>query len=379
MSDSRKTRWGLWVRGMFAVGLVVVTRPLLADISGFQFNGIDPVGGVDLNDRIGKTSASSDHRINIEDCKAYTGSSIEIMWSLTRVPTSGTKYAVKMSKPGGSCSTSSLSDLGGSCYEEFLVSEKTLETYTNVKFSVPLDPLMGGDCNAGTDKVTNIYIMLDEAGIVSSQTIAFRVDLQPPKAPTMDEPKEGDQNVLVTWTDSANADETGLRYRVYWSASPFDDSNRSEASRSDAVTGKSYRVSGLDNGVEYWFGVVAVDENDNESPLSAVTSAMPVPSYDLFEYYKEAGGRESGGFCFIATAAYGSPMARDVVTLRQFRDRVLMRSWVGRSFVTLYYALSPALARAIEGRDDLKAATRGLLWPLVQAARLFVPEGGDAR
>lgn len=379
MSDSRKTRWGLWVRGMLIVGLVVVARPLLADISGFQFNGIDPVGSVDLDDRIGKTSASSDHRINIADCKAYTGSSVEIMWSLTRVPTSGTKYAVKMSKPGGSCSTSSLSDLGGSCYEEFLVSEKTLETYTNVKFSVALDPLMGGDCNAGTDKVTNIYIMLDEAGIISSQIIAFRVDLQPPKAPTIDEPKEGDQNVLVTWTDSANADETGLRYRVYWSASPFDESNRSEASRSDAVTGKSYRVSGLDNGVEYWFGVVAVDDNDNESPLSAVTSAMPVPSYDLFEYYKEAGGRESGGFCFIATAAYGSPMARDVVVLRQFRDRVLMRSWAGRSFVTIYYALSPALARVIEGHDDLRAATRGLLWPLVQAARLFVPGDGEAR
>lgn len=363
---------------MLVVGLVGTARPGLADISGFQFNGIDPVGSVKLHDRIGKTSASSDHRINIEDCKAYTGSSIEVMWSLTRVPTSGTRYAVKMSKPGGSCSTSSLSDLGGSCYEEFLVSEKTLDTYTNVRFSVALDPLMGGDCAAGTDRVTNIYILLDEAGIISAQTIAFQVDLQAPKTPTIEEPKEGDENVLVTWTDSANSGETGLRYRVYWSASPFDDSNRSEASRSDAITGKSYRVSGLENGVEYWFGVVAVDENDNESPLSAVTSAMPVPSYDLFEYYKEAGGRESGGFCFIATAAYGSPMARDVTTLRRFRDRTLMRSWPGRSFVAVYYALSPALARVIEGRDDLRAVTRGFLWPLVQAARILVREDKDA-
>ncbi len=359
----------LWMA--LVVGVLGTARPGLADISGFQFNGIDPVGDVDLHDRIGKTSASEDHRINIEDCKEYTGSSIEIMWSLT-------KYAVKMSKPGGSCSTSSLSDLGGSCYEEFLVSEKTLDTHTNVTFSVAMDPLMGGDCNAGTDRVTNVYILLDEGGIISAQTIAFRVDLQAPKAPTMGEPKEGDGNVLVTWTDSANVDETGLRYRVFWSASPFDDSNRSEASRSDAITGKSYRVSGLENDVEYWFGVAAVDENDNESPLSAVTSAMPVPSYDLFEYYKEAGGRESGGFCFIATAAYGSPMARDVMTLRRFRDRTLMKSWPGRSFVVVYYALSPALARVIEGRDDLRAASRGVLWPLVQVARILLREDGDA-
>lgn len=359
---------------MCLIGVVGWSRPGLADISGFQFNGIDPVGNVDLSDRIGKTSASTEHRINIADCRAYTGSSIEIMWSLTRVPTSGTKVAVKMSKPGGSCSTSSLSDLGGSCYEEFLVSEKTLDAYTNIRFSVALDPLMGGDCNAGTDKVTNLYIMLDEAGIISAQTIPFQVDLLAPKAPAMEEPKEGDENVLVTWTDSANSGETGLRYRVFWSASPFDDSNRTEASRSDAITGKSYRVSGLENGVEYWFGVVAVDQNDNESPLSAVTSAMPVPSYDLFEYYKEQGGREKGGFCFIATAAYGSPMAQDVTTLRRFRDRVLMRSWPGRASVVVYYALSPALARMIEGRDDLRAAARGLLWPLVQAAGILVRE-----
>jgi len=340
-----------------------------ANINGFQFNGIDPVGSVALNDRIGKTSASTDHRINIEDCKAYTGSSIEIMWSLTRVPTAGTKYVVKMSKPGGSCSTTSLSDLGGTCYEEYLVSEKTLDVYTNVKFSVALDPLMGGDCGAGTDRVTNIYIILEEAGIISAETIAFEVDLKAPAAPTLGEPKEGDQNVLVTWSDAANSGETGLRYRVYWSPSPFDDSNRSEASRSDAVTGKSYQVSGLENGIEYWFGVVAVDENDNESPLSAVSSAMPVPSYDLFEYYKEQGGREQGGFCFIATAAYGSPMAREVMTLRAFRDRVLLKTPGGRLFVETYYALSPPLAQFIAGRERLRAVARGLLWPLVWTVR----------
>lgn len=351
-----------------------VAQSGLAQISGFQFNGIEPVGNVELSERIGKTPGSTDHRINIADCKAYTGSSIKVKWSLSRVPTSGTKYAVKMSKPGGSCSTSSLSDLGGSCYEEFVVSEKTLDAYTNLSFSVALDPLMGGDCNAGTDKVTNIYIVMDEAGIISAQTIPFRVDLLPPKTPNIEEPKEGDGNVLVVWTDSENSNETGLRYRVYWSPSPLDESSRSEASRSDLITGKSYRVSGLENGVEYWFGVVAVDANDNESPLSGVTSAMPVPAYDLFEYYKEMGGQESGGFCFIATVAYGSAMAREVVTLRQFRDRYLMSAWPGRVLVAAYYALSPALARAIQGREDLKATVRGLLWPFVHLAEVMVRE-----
>lgn len=352
--------------------LLALSWPAQAAISGFQFNGIEPVGDFSLSSRIGKTSADTDHRINIADCLAYTGSSIQIMWSLTRAPLSGTTWAVKMSKPGGSCSTTSMSDLGGTCYEEFIVSEKTLETYTNVKFSVPLDPLMGGDCYAGTDKVTNIYILLNEGGLISAETIAFRVDLKPPKAPKLEEPKEGDGNVLVVWSDSENADETNLGYRVYWSTSPFDDKTKDTASHSDRITGKSYRVTDLENGVEYWFAVAAVDENENESPLSAVSSAMPVPSYDLFEYYKQQGGRETGGFCFIATAAYGSPLAFEVSTLRLFRDRYLSSWFLGRFLVALYYRLSPPLASWVAKSETRRAIARALLWPLLLFVRLFL-------
>jgi hypothetical protein len=338
----------------------------MADIDGFQFNGIEAVGDVELSSRIGKSSTDTDHVINIEDCKKYTGSSIRIMWSLSRVPVSGTTWAVKLSKPGGSCSTSSMSDLGGSCYEEFIVSEKTLDAYTNIKFSVPLDPLMGGDCSVNEDRTTNIYILLNEGGVISAQTIAFRVDLEPPYAPTIGEPKEGDQNVLVAWTDDKNSSESGIRYKIYYSEAPFDDTTKSQAQTSDTITGKSYRVSGLQNGVEYWFAVCAIDDSDNESPLSAVTSAMPVPSYDFWEYYKDkAGGGETGGFCFIATVAYRSPLAKQVQKLRDFRDRFLLPNFLGRALVSLYYTLSPPLARVMQRHETLRTLARIMLVPVV--------------
>ena len=45
----------------------------------------------------------------------------------------------------------------------------------------------------------------------------------------------------------------------------------------------------------------------------------------------------NGGFiavgCFIATAAFGSPLEQHVVTLRHFRDQVFLQSDVGRAFV----------------------------------------------
>lgn len=73
--------------------------------------------------------------------------------------------------------------------------------------------------------------------------------------------------------------------------------------------------------------------------------------------------------CFIATAAHGSLYQDDVVTLRSFRDEVLMPSAVGRWFVAAYYMISPPIADAIRGSDVAKAVTRAALAPLVWLAK----------
>lgn len=79
------------------------------------------------------------------------------------------------------------------------------------------------------------------------------------------------------------------------------------------------------------------------------------------------------GPCFIATAAYGSAMASEVVMLRRFRDEYLMKSEAGRAFVQLYYRHSPAVADTIREREWLRAVVRGALWPLVIAVKLNAP------
>ena len=61
-----------------------------------------------------------------------------------------------------------------------------------------------------------------------------------------------------------------------------------------------------------------------------------------------------------------------MATLREFRDRYLMRSGVGRAFVAFYYKYSPPIADAIAARSPLRAAVRGALWPVVLTANLFV-------
>ncbi|MGH7312453.1 MAG: PQQ-dependent sugar dehydrogenase [Candidatus Rokuibacteriota bacterium] len=79
--------------------------------------------------------------------------------------------------------------------------------------------------------------------------------------------------------------------------------------------------------------------------------------------------RSGGGSCFIATAAFGSPLAQEVQALRHFRDRYLMTNAPGRAFIAVYYWLSPPAADVIRRHHALTAATRLGLRPVIWGAR----------
>ncbi len=84
------------------------------------------------------------------------------------------------------------------------------------------------------------------------------------------------------------------------------------------------------------------------------------------------GGGGGGGGCFIATAAFGSPMEKHVRILQDFRDRRLLTNAPGRAFVKFYYEVSPAIAVKISQSATLRFATRAALMPLAGAAYLAV-------
>jgi hypothetical protein len=71
------------------------------------------------------------------------------------------------------------------------------------------------------------------------------------------------------------------------------------------------------------------------------------------------------GWCFIATAAYGSYMDDHVNVLRQFRDSYMMTNPTGRGLVSVYYSVSPPLAQFIDDNPSLKPVVRAGLWPVV--------------
>lgn len=78
---------------------------------------------------------------------------------------------------------------------------------------------------------------------------------------------------------------------------------------------------------------------------------------------------ETGG-CFIATAAYGSPLAPQVSVLRAWRDRYLQSNPPGRVIVRTYETVSPPIADVLRRVDPLRAMVRWTLAPVIGAAWL---------
>jgi hypothetical protein len=71
------------------------------------------------------------------------------------------------------------------------------------------------------------------------------------------------------------------------------------------------------------------------------------------------------GWCFIATAAYGTPMAEEIQILREFRDEYLLTSPMGEALVEFYYRVSPPIAEFITEHPSLKPIVRAGLVPAV--------------
>ncbi len=69
--------------------------------------------------------------------------------------------------------------------------------------------------------------------------------------------------------------------------------------------------------------------------------------------------------CFIATAAYGSPLHSYVGILQDFRDTYLMPTKLGSVLVCFYYKYSPYVAELIAKHKVLKAAVRFSLMPVI--------------
>jgi len=175
-----------------------------------------------------------------------------------------------------------------------------------------------------------------------------RTNCKPTVTLTVD-PVQGSAPLTVALRAAAE-DEDGEILRYEWDLGSGDFTEESSAPLLEHV---------FDSSGSYNLRVRATD-NDG-----AVVTSAPV----TLEVEEDTDSR-----CFIATAAWGTPMEREVMALRRFRDAYLLSNPVGRAAVRLYYRASPPLAEMIRTRPWARSAMRTLLSPLVAMANWLIPD-----
>jgi len=114
-----------------------------------------------------------------------------------------------------------------------------------------------------------------------------------------------------------------------------------------------------------WWGGDVPEGQEEDNPITITMDSHK----SIRPSFWSSGGLGLGellkGSCFIATAAYGSPIHPHIDTLRDFRDKYLMQGKLGRTLIHFYYKYSPFIADLIVKHKVLKIAVRINLLPLV--------------
>ena len=128
------------------------------------------------------------------------------------------------------------------------------------------------------------------------------------------------------------------------------------------------RIRSLENDVIYCFALASVDQTGNityfpdQTILGNATKVCATPSQVV--------GLLDDKSCFITTATYGSQMAPEVQTFREFRNKYLLTTAVGKSFVKAYYKFGPEAAEWISHSEALKTLSLLGLWPILMFVKL---------
>lgn len=150
------------------------------------------------------------------------------------------------------------------------------------------------------------------------------------------------------FSNRARAKELGVISMVYWDLLRIYDASPRYGDRQTVAAQKL---------VEFVRAAPAVGRKITKQAQDFAKTAKN-PSV-VKHFIKQTGLKK--GRCFIATAAFASDKAPEVLYLQNFRDRHLERTVAGRTFISAYYRFSPPIASLLDRAVPLRGPVRWLL------------------
>jgi subtilisin family serine protease len=236
-------------------------------------------------------------------------------------------------------------------------------TIVGVNFGGGIGSLMVGDVAVPVTSWSDTEITADIPAtalggtlLVNGQGSGFplEVAIKPISITLSATPAEGSAPMAVVFTASASSPDAEI-VRMEWD---FGNGSFEElpAELVALTANRSYNDPG-----SFTARIRATDQIGRSAVASTSITVAPVAG-------KSA---RSDSRCFIATAAYGSPLHPRVAALRSFRDRFLLTNIPGRFFVGVYYRVSPSLADFISHHEVVRSLSRVALLPLIWLAETF--------
>ena len=108
-----------------------------------------------------------------------------------------------------------------------------------------------------------------------------------------------------------------------------------------------------------WFDMNEETQARFDTNHTSITNSYNHASAWQSQQNKKQQQKQQG--CYIATMAYGDYDHPQVMRLRQFRDQTLAKTWIGRTFIKVYYKYSPLMVRKLNNNHTVNRWVRSCL------------------
>lgn len=116
---------------------------------------------------------------------------------------------------------------------------------------------------------------------------------------------------------------------------------------------------------------IALMQYERGLKRSACASGTPILDQTLSDRNGEGSAGTGNPSCFVASVAFGSRIHPYISHLRWFRDAYLVKSDLGKRFVSWYYKNGESLAKIVSQSILLKYVVKILLLPIIGLAFIF--------